>query len=342
MKKTVLITCTILFACLISSKAQLGYRIANKIHVEGDEGWDLMAMDDISARLFVSHGNMVQVVDVKSAKLLGTIPDTKGVHGIALAIDLNKGYISNGKDSSVTVFNLSTLAVLTKVQVTGRNPDAILYDEFSHKVFVFNGGSSNVTVMDAALDKVIATISLDGKPELSVADGKGNVYVNIEDKSKVCVINSTTLKVEQSWDVSPGKEPSGIALDNDKGRLFSVCDNKLMVVIDVKTGRVITSLPIGERVDGAAFDPIKKRAYSSNGEGTLTVVQEVDSNTFKVIENVTTQKGAKTIALDAKTHHIYLTTAEFGPTPAANKDNPRPRPTIKPGTFVILDVESTK
>jgi YVTN family beta-propeller protein len=270
--------------------------------------------------------------------LAGTIHDTKGIHGIAIANELNKGFTSNGRDSSVTVFNLKTLDVITKIKVTGQNPDAILYDPFSQKVFTFNGGSSNSTVIDAKGNKVIATILLDGKPEFSVTDGKGKVFVNIEDKSVINVINTTTLKVEQHWSIAPGEEPSGLALDNQNHRLFSVCGNKLMVVTDAETGKVITTLPIGDRCDGVAFDPEKKRAYSSNGEGTITVVQEKNSNSFKVLETVTTQPGARTIAIDKTTHHLYLTTADYESAPSANNR----RPPVKHDSFVIIDIETLK
>ena len=295
-------------------------------------------MDDASGRLFVSHGTEVNVVDVKTGKTLATISDLKGVHGIALASEFNKGFITNGRDSSVTIFDLKTYEKTANVKVTGGNPDAILYDPFSKKVFVYNGRSSNATVLDAATNKIAGTIALDGKPEFSVTDEKGKVYVNIEDKSEISMINSTTLKVEQTWSVKPGEEPSGLALDNVNHRLFTVTD-KLMVILDAQTGKVITSLPIGERVDGAAFDPGLKRAYSSNGDGTVTVVQEENENTFKVLENIPTQKGARTIAVDKKTHHLYLPTAEFGETPEKTKENPRPRPSVKPNSFVILDVQ---
>jgi len=322
------------------TKAQkaVEYRIANKIHIEGMGGWDYLTSDDAGSRLFVSHGMMVNVVDSKTGKLIGTIPDTKGVHGITLAYDLNKGYISCGRDSSVVVFDLQTLKTLTKITVTGRNPDAILYDAFSKKVFVYNGRSSNATVIDAQTDKVVSTIPLDGKPEFSVTDGNGKVYVNIEDKSMINVINATTLNVEQHWTISPGEEPSGLALDNENHRLFSVCD-KMMVVLDALTGKVITSLPIGANVDGVAFDPMLKRVYSSNGEGTMTVVLEESKDNYKVVATVSTQKGARTITVDKKTHHLYLPTAEFGDTPQATADNPRPRPMVKPNTFVVLDIE---
>jgi YVTN family beta-propeller protein len=339
MKKTFF---TISFAALIISSssliAQSNYKIANKIHVEGEGGWDYLNVDEINGRIFVSHATVAQAIDIKTGKLVGTIPDTKGIHGIAIANDLNKGFTSNGRDSSVTVFNLKTLEVITKITVTGRNPDAILYDPFSQKVFTFNGGSSNSTVIDAKGNKVIATVPLDGKPEFSVTDGKGKVFVNIEDKSVINVINSATLKVEQHWPIAPGEEPSGLALDNQNHRLFSVCGNKLMVVTDAETGKVITTLPIGDRCDGVAFDPEKKRSYASNGEGSITVVQEENSNSFKVLETVTTQPGAKTIAIDKTTHHLYLTTAEYESAPSASNR----RPPVKPNSFQILDIETLK
>ncbi|TSA28724.1 MAG: YncE family protein [Bacteroidetes bacterium] len=315
------------------------YRIANKIHLEGDGGWDYLTMDVPTSRLFISHGNMVQVLDVPGKTVIGTIPDTKGVHGIAIARDLNKGFISNGRDTSVTVFDLTSLEVLAKVKVTGNNPDAILYDPFSGHVFTYNGRSSNATVVDARTNEVVGTIELPGKPEFSVTDGKGRVYVNIEDKSLVCLIDPVILKVEKSWSVSPGEEPSGLALDSRDHRLFSVCGNQLMVVLDADNGEVISTLEIGDRVDGVAYDPELKRIYSSNGDGTLTVVQEEDKNTFRVIENFPTQQGARTIYLNPKTHRIYLPVAEYEPVPDATPENPRPRPSAKPGTFTILEIE---
>jgi YVTN family beta-propeller protein len=339
MKKTFF---TISLAALIISSssliAQSSYKIVNKIHVEGDGGWDYLNVDEINGKIFVSHATVAQAIDIKSGKLAGTIPNTKGIHGIAIANDMNKGFTSNGRDSSVTVFNLKTFAVIAKIKISGQNPDAILYDPFSQKVFTCNGGSSNSTVIDAKTNKEIASIPLDGRPEFSVSDGKGKVFINIEDKSVINVINSSTLKVEQHWSIAPGEGPSGLALDNQNHRLFSVCSNKLMVVIDAGTGKVITTLPIGDRCDGVAFDPDKKRAYSSNGEGSITVVQEVNSNTFKVLETVTTQPGAKTIAIDKTSHHLYLTTAEYESAPtAANR-----RPPVKPNSFEILDIVTLK
>ena len=279
---------------------------------------------------------MVQVVDLQKGTLIATIEDTKGVHGIALALDLNKGFISCGRDSSVAVFDLTTYKVIERVKVTGKNPDAILYDPYKKIVLTFNGGSSNSTVLDASTNKVIATIPLNGKPEFAASNGKGLVYVNNEDKSLVTVINTNTLKVENAWSLAPGEEPSGLALDNETHRLFMVCSNKFMVVMNALTGKVITTLPIGDRCDGVAFDPTTKRAFSSNGDGTMTVVQENADDTYSVVENVATQKGARTITCNIKTHKLYLPTADF------EVSTGNGRPAAKPGSFTILEIEPVK
>ena len=308
-----------------------------RIPLEGDGGWDYLNVDEPAGRLYVSHASMALVVDLKTGKQIGKIPNTNGIHGIALVTSINKGFTSNGRDSSVTVFDLKTLEVTGKIRVTGKNPDAILYDTFSQKLYTFNGGSSSATVIDPKENKVVATISLDGKPEFPASDGEGKIYVNIEDKSEISVINASTFKVDKSWSIAPGEEPSGLALDNETHRLFSVCGNKLMVVSDAEAGKVVTTLPIGDRCDGVAFDPAFKRAYSSNGEGTMTVIQEVNSDNFKVLETVVTQKGARTIAVDKTTHHLYLPTAEFE---AGNTTNGRPA--MKSGTFMVIDIAPVK
>jgi YVTN family beta-propeller protein len=341
MKKIIIIiSCTLLivnFLCF-GQKDKVKYKIVNKFSVEGDGGWDYLTLEESTGRLFISHGMVTQVVDCMTGKLLGTISNTNGVHGIALDQEDNKVFISCGRDSTVTILNLKTLEFISKVKVTGANPDAILYDKFSHRVFVFNGRSSNATVIDSKSNRAIATISLTGKPEFSVSDENGKVYVNIEDKSQIAVIDSKNLKVENTWSLAPGEEPSGLALDNTTHRLFAVCDNKKMVVMDAQNGKLITALEIGESVDGCVFDPGLKRAYSSNGEGTVTVIQEESANKFHVLNTIQTNKGARTICIDNRTHHIYLPTAEFGPTPLQTKENPHPRPVIKPGTFTILDI----
>lgn len=324
--------------CLFAQTNSSEYKIAHKISLPGEGGWDYLTVDEGGARLFVSHGNVVQVVNLTTRTLLGTIEDVNGVHGATLADDLNKGYISDGRDATVTVFDLKTLKKIATIKVTGANPDAILYDRFSHQVFVFNGRTANATVVDANTDQVKATIPLDGKPEFSVTDGKGKVFVNIEDKSKISVINAVTLKVEQSWSLAPGEEPSGLALDNENHRLFSVCSNKLMMVLDAENGKVLARLPIGDRCDGVAFDPGSRRAYSSNGEGTITVVQQESKDGYKVLENIPTQRGARTIAVDKRNGKLYLSTAEYG-SPAAGS---RQRPAPKPNSFAVLEIERIK
>jgi DNA-binding beta-propeller fold protein YncE len=330
------------FSSLLNAQTKSsGYKLINKFHLEGDGGWDYLTVDEATGRIFVSHSSIVQVIDEKDGKLLGTIPDTKGVHGIAIAPDLNKAFISNGRDSSVTIIDLKSLSLITKVTVTGQNPDAVLYDPFSRKVFVYNGRTSNATVIDGTANKVVATIMLNGKPENSVSDGNGKVYVNIEDKNEIAVINSITNKVEQTWSIAPGEEASGMALDNENHRLFTVCSNKLMVIMDANSGKVVTSLPIGDGCDGAAFDPALKRAYSSNGEGTLTVVQEISPDEFIMLENIPTLPGARTIAIDRKTHHIFLSTAEYEAVDPSSSNTNR-RPSVKPGTFMVLDVAPVK
>jgi DNA-binding beta-propeller fold protein YncE len=326
---------------LYGQKSAGGYVIDRPIHLEGDGYWDYLNADDATGILYVSHGKMVHVVDLNTGKNVATITDVNGVHGIAIAGEFNKGFITNGPDSNVTVFNLKDYSIIEKLQVTGKNPDAIIFEPFSKTIITWNGRSSNATVIDPKTDKVIQTIMLAGKPEAAVSDGKGKVFVNIEDKSEVCMINVKTWKVEQTWSINPGEGPSGLALDTATHRLFSATD-KLMVVLDAETGKVITTLPTGDRVDGAGFDQGLKRAYSSCGEGVLTVIQEENKNSFKVLANLPTQAGARTISVSSKTHKIYLPTAEFGPTPEKTADNPRPHPTVKPGTFSVLVIEPGK
>jgi len=338
MKKAIFVFSLLMLFCASLISAQSNYKILSKIPVFGEGGWDYITMDEAASRLYISHGNAVNVVDITANKVIGTIPDTKGVHGITLAKDLNKGFISNGRDSSVTVIDLKNLNFIAKVKVTGNNPDAILYDPFSHRVFTFNGRSSNSTVIDANTNKVIGTIHLAGKPEFPVTDLKGKIFVNIEDKNSISVINVNTLKVEKTWPIAPGESPSGMAIDLKNQRLFSVCENKMMVVVDYETGKIITTVKIGSGSDGVSFDTGLNRVYSSNGEGTMTVVQEKDANTFTVLENVPTQKGARTITVNSKTHKLYLPTAEYSEAPAATTQNPHPRGSVKPGSFTVLEI----
>ncbi|TPG31631.1 YncE family protein [Flavobacterium pectinovorum] len=314
-------------------------QLSHAIELPGDEGWDYLSIDEAAQNLFVSHGSVVNVVNLKSEKLIATIPDTKGVHGIAIANKLNKAFITDGKDNAVTIVKLKTFKLIEKVAIEGVKPDAVLYDPFSEKVFVYNAKSNNATVLDAVTNKVVKTIPLGGNPEFSVTNGKGLVYVNIEDNHQIKVIDAVKLEVVNTWDIGPGEEPSGLALDVVNNRLFSVCANSLMIVTDAITGKQVTTLPIGEGSDGVFFDEKRKLIFSSNGEGTLTVVKQKNKDSYTVLETVPTIKGARTITMSKATGTLYLSTASFGKTPSASADNPNPRAAIIPGSFKILVVK---
>ena len=328
----------IIFCSLHAVAADAGsYKLLKKINLPGDGGWDYLTFDAAANRLFISRATHVMVVDPSSGKVIGDIPNTPGVHGIALAHKFNKGFISNGKGNDVTVFDLKSLKELAHVP-TGEKPDAIIFDPATDRVFAMNGKSGSTTVINAKDNTVAGTIDLGGKPEFAAADGKGHVYVNLEDKSKIAALDSRNLKLLSTWELSPCQEPSGLAMDTAHRRLFAGCDNKMMAVVDADSGKLITTAPIGEGVDANGFDPGKNLAFSSNGEGTLTIVHEASPSEFKVLQNVETQRGARTMALDAKTHKIYLVTANFGPEPAATAENPHPRPPFIPNSFVLLVV----
>jgi len=312
-----------------------GYQLKKKIKLGGEGGWDYLAFDSATRRLFISRGTKVMVVDVDAEKQVGEIPDTAGVHGIALAPELNKGFTSNGRGNNVTVFDLKTLATLDHV-ATGQNPDAIVYDPATKRVFTMNGRSNDATAIDAQTGQVAGTVALGGRPEFAAADGKGHVYANIEDKSEIVEIDSKKLTVTAHWPLAPCEEPSGLAMDTNGRRLFAGCSNKMMAVVDAESGKVLATPPIGQGVDANGFDPGTKFAFASNGEGTLTVVHEDSPAKFSVVEDVTTQRGARTMALDPKTHEVFLVTAEFGPRPEPTQENPRPRPPMIPDTFTVL------
>jgi YVTN family beta-propeller protein len=313
-----------------------GFHVVDKIQVGGGGGWDYLTMDSASKRLYASNATRVVVVNVDTKQVVGEIPDTAGVHGIALAPDLNRGFTSNGRANTVTVVDLATLKPLSQVKV-GENPDAILYDAASARVFTFNGRSHDATVLDAKTGTVAGTIPLGGKPEFAVTDGKGKIFVNIEDTSELVVIDVAKQAVLRRSSLKPCEEPSGLAIDLDRRRLFSVCGNQLMVVSEADSGRVIGSAAIGSGTDGAGFDQSLGIAFSSNGEGTLTLVQEV-SGKYEPVDTVVTERGARTMTVDPTTHRVYLPTAEFGPPPAPTAEQPRPRPAAVPGTFHIVVV----
>ncbi len=312
-----------------------GYRLQKTLKVPGDGGWDYLIADDVARRVYVSHGTQVVVLDADSGEVQGTIPDTKGVHGIALAPGLGRGFTSNGRADTVTVFDLKTLKPGPEIPV-GKNPDCIVYESATQQVFAFNGGSNNVSVIDANKAKVTATIELGGKPEFAAADGDGHVFVNLEDKNQVWKLDARKPAVVERWPLAPGETPASMAIDRRGHRLFVGCRNKLLAVLNTETGKVVTALPLGERVDATAFDAETGMVFSSNGDGTVTVVRQESADKYVVVETVKTRPGSRTLALDAKTHRLFLPAAEFKPAPPATAETPRPRPVMVPGSFVVL------
>jgi YVTN family beta-propeller protein len=310
-----------------------GYHLLKTFHIKSGGWWDYIAADPSSNKLYVSHGTQVNILDKNTGDSLSVIPNTTGVHGIAFVHDLGKGYTSNGRLNNVTVFDLKTSKVITQI-ATGENPDAIFYDDYSRKIITCNGRSKDLSVIDPSTDKVVATIPLGGKPETAVSDGAGKVFVNNEDKSEIAVVDIKNYKVIDNWSIAPGTSPSGLSIDRNTKRLFAGCDNKLLMVIDATNGKIVSQLPIGDGCDGTAFDAALKYAYASCGEGTLTVIQEASANEFKVVENVTTKRGARTLSVDPGTHTVYLPTAEFEATAKEGQ-----RPPMVPGTFQVLVME---
>jgi len=325
-----------MFASTLALAAGSGYHVVTTYKIGGDGGWDYLTADSDARRLYISRATHVMVLDADSGKSVGDIPDTPGVHGIALAPELGRGFTSNGREGTVSIFDIKTLAVSNKVKV-GENPDAILYDPATKRVFTFNGRSQDSSAIDAASGKVLATIKLDGKPEFAASDAKGEVFVNIEDKSELVAIDPDKMEVKAKWPLAPCEEPSGLSIDRKNRRLFVGCGNKMMAVVDADSGKVLATPPIGDGVDATTFDPETGLAFASCGEGVLTVVKEDSPGKFSA-ENVPTQQGARTLALDSKTHNVFVVTAKFGPPPAATTDNPHPRRSIMPDSFVVLVV----
>jgi YVTN family beta-propeller protein len=323
------------------------YTKVHKIKVGGEGGWDYLTADPIARRLYVSRGNRIVVVDTNSEEVVGEVTGTPGVHGVAVVTDLGRGFTSNGGNDTVSAFDLKTLKETGNVKVGGR-PDAIMYDPASNRVFTFNHGSKDATAVDPAGVTVAGTVALEGVPEAAAADGKGHVFVNLMDKSEVVEFDARSLKVLNRWPLAPGETPTGLALDRENRRLFSVCSrNRKMIVLNADNGNVIAALDIGQGSDGCAFDPERGLAFSSNGrDGTLTIVRAEGPDKYKVAATVPTQQGARTIALDPKTHRVYLSAATPAPAPA---DQPKEkekekektkgrRPGMVPGSFVVVVV----
>lgn len=309
----------------------------DRIKLGGEGGWDYLNVDGAARRLYVSRGTHVMVVDIDSDTLVGDIPDTPGVHGIALAPELGRGFTSNGKAGTSTIFDLKTLSKIADVK-TGDNPDCIIYDPASKNVFTFNGRSGDATAFEALTGSVTATIPLGGKPEYAVSDGAGKVYANLEDKNEVVEIDTAKLAVTKHFPIAPCDGPSGIAMDTAKHIVFSGCHNKMMTALDVSSGAVIATIPIGKGVDANAFDPVTGYALSSNGEGNITVAKQNDKGGFDVIETVETQPSARTMALDKTTHKIYLSAAQYGPMPEPKPGEKHQHPPMVKDSFVILVV----
>jgi DNA-binding beta-propeller fold protein YncE len=310
--------------------AATGYHITTEIKVGGEGGWDYLTVDSAARRLYVSHATHVVVIDLDANKVVGDIPDTPGVHGIAIAPELNRGFISNGRGNNVAIFDLKTLKIIGTA-ATGENPDSIRYDAVSGRVFAFNGRSKSATAIDAKSGTVAGTIPLPGKPEFSIADGKGRVYVNIEDTNEIVEIDAAKAAVLKKYSLSPCDGPSGLAFDAKDRRLFSVCSNRVMAVSDPDAGKVIATPAIGAGSDGAGFDAGTGYAFSSNGDGTLTIVQQTGGK-WGVLENIATERGARTIAVDEKTHRVYLPTAKTAPSTGGG------RATYVPDSFKVLVV----
>ena len=309
-----------------------GYKVIKTVPVGGEGGWDYVYVDSGARRVYISRGTHTVVMDADSYAVVGDIPDTQGVHGIAIAGDLGRGFTSNGRSNDVTIFDLKTLKAIGNVK-TDANPDAIVYDPVSKRVFTFNGGGKNTTAINAADGTVAGTLALGGKPEFAAVDGKGSIFVNNEDTSEIIEINAQKITETHRWPLAPCKSPSGLAMDTSSRRLYSVCDDKVSVVVNADTGKVVATPGIGNGPDAAAFDPASNDFFASCGEGLLTVIREESPDKYTVVENVPTKRSARTMGLDLKTHNIFLPAADFDP-PAPGER----RGKMKPDSFVMVVV----
>ena len=315
------------------------YRLLRKIPLKGETGWDYLSLDAAARRLYVTRGIGITVLDVDRGEVVGEIADTPGVHGVALAPDLGRGFTSNGRDDSVTIFDLKTLATLGKAK-TGANPDAIIYEPVTRRVFVFNGRGQSATVLEGASGQVAGEIPVGGKPEFAAVDGAGRVFVNVEDTNELLAIDAKTMRIAARWPLGPGVEPTGLAIDRAHKRLFAGCHNQLLVAVDAESGRVVATAPIGKGVDAVEYDPETATVLTSNGsEGTLTVIHQDAPDAYRVTDNAATQKSGRTMALDSKTHHVFVIAASFGPPPSPSPGTSTPRPPITPGSVVLFEME---
>ena len=327
-----------LFAFLIALNAFAAepYKFLAEIPIGGEGGWDILTIDSAAGRLYLSHATKVVVVDLNKNAVAGEITDTPGVHGFVAVPEFQRGFSTNGKENKSSVVDLTTLKTISKID-TGESPDAVVYEPRHREVYIFNHRGNSVTVADAKTEKVVATIPLDGNPEFAAVDEKdGRVYCNIEEKSEVIAIDAAKHEVVAHWPVAPGEEPSGIALDAAHHRLFSGCHNKMMTMLDTETGKVVATAPICAGTDGAAFDDASQLAFASCGDGTTTIAKEEAPDKLSVVQTLKTERGARTMALDPKTHRIYLPTAQFGPPPSPSPGASPGRPSIVPNTLKLL------
>jgi DNA-binding beta-propeller fold protein YncE len=321
---------SIVFVAVTVAAAPEGYHLLKTTPIPGDGSWDYVTVDAVGRRVYVSHATKVDVLEADSGAVVGTIADTAGVHGIAVAADLGRGFTSNGRANAVTAFDLRSLKPLGTIP-TGKNPDCIIYDRSTGRVFAFNGGSASVTAIDAAAAKVAGTIDLGGQPKFAATDGAGHVFVNLEDKNEVLRLDSKELKVLDRWPTAPAKLPVSMAIDPTNHRLFVGCRSKSLLVLDSETGKTVATLPIGERVDGGAFDPETKLAFCSCGDGTVSVVRQESPDRYSAVETIKTKTGSKTMGFNPTSHKLFIPAAEFKPPAGGGR-----RPTIVPGSFGVL------
>jgi YVTN family beta-propeller protein len=335
LKTRSLIVCVIAMVCG-TVLADDAYKFVNEIPIGGEGGWDILTIDSAASRLYLSHATKVVVVDLNKNAVAGEIVETPGVHGFVAVPEFQRGFSSNGKENKSSVVDLTTLKTISKIGA-GESPDAVVYEPRHREVYIFNHRGNSVTVIDAKTQKVVATIPLEGGPEFAAVDETaGRVYCNIEDKSEVAVIDTAKHEVIARWTLTPGEGPSGIALDAAHHRVFAGCHNKMMVMLDTETGKVIASVPIGAGVDGCAFDEATQLAFASCGEGTTTIAKEETPDKLTVVQTLKTERGARTMAIDPKTHRIYLPTAQFQPAPSPSPGASPARPTIVPNTLKLL------
>jgi DNA-binding beta-propeller fold protein YncE len=329
-------TATFIWLCPTTSAAGNLYYLLREISIGGEGGWDYLSIDSAAHRLYVTHSTKIVVIDLEKDSIAGEITDTPGVHGFALARELGRGFSSNGNEAKVSIIDLKTLRTVAKV-ATDKNPDAILYEPQRQEVYVFNGRGNSATVFEAKTGKLVANIPLPGKPEFATADGRaGFVYCNIEDKNEVVVIETQAHQIAARWPIASGEEPTGMALDAMHHRLFVGCSNELMLMMNSTNGKIIASVPIGKGVDAVAFDPATQLAFSSNGEGTVTIAHEESAEKLEPIQTLATERGARTMALDSLTHKIYLASARFEPTPSPGPDGSVQRPKILGSSGKVL------